>query len=84
MSRFAGRILKRYGITDRAYEIFLEKANKCNPPLDDEELNSIWHSACKFAKKVQSQEEYIPPEDYEFKCESLKPSDYSDIGQAND
>lgn len=82
MSRFAGRILKRYGITDRAYEIFLEKANKCNPPLDDEELNSIWHSACKFAKKVQSQEEYIPPEDYEFKCESLKPSDYSDIGQA--
>lgn len=82
MSRFAGRILKRYGITDRAYEIFLEKANKCNPPLDDEELNLIWRSACKFAKKVQSQEDYIPPEDYEFKCESLKPSDYSDIGQA--
>lgn len=82
MSRFAGRILKRYGITDRAYEIFIEKANKCNPPLDDEELNLIWHSACKFAKKVQSQEGYIPPEDYEFKGESLKPSDYSDIGQA--
>ena len=82
MSRFAGRILKRYGITDRAYEIFLEKANKCNPPLDDEELNLIWNSACKFAKKVQSQEGYISPEDYEFKFESLKPSDYSDIGQA--
>lgn len=82
MSRFAGRILKRYGITDRAYEIFLEKANKCNPPLADEELNLIWHSACKFAKKVQSQEGYISPEDYEFKGESLKPSDYSDIGQA--
>lgn len=82
MSRFAGRILKRYGITDRAYEIFLEKANKCNPPLDDEELNLIWHSACKFVKKVQSQEGYISPEDYEFKGESLKPSDYSDIGQA--
>lgn len=82
MSRFAGRILKRYGITDRAYNIFLEKANKCNPPLDADELNLIWHSACKFAKKVQSQEGYISPEDYEFKKESLKPSDYSDIGQA--
>lgn len=82
MSRFAGRILKRYGITDRAYNIFLEKANKCNPPLDDDELNLIWHSACKFAQKVQSQEGYISPEDYEFKKESLKPSDYSDIGQA--
>lgn len=82
MSRFAGRILKRYGITDRAYEIFLKKSEKCEPPLDDEELNLIWHSACKFAKKIQSQEGYIPPEDFEFSNQSLKPLDFSDIGQA--
>lgn len=82
MSRFAGRVLKRYGVTDRAYEIFLKKSEKCEPPLDDEELNLIWHSACKFAKKVQSQEGYIPPEDFEFSNQSLKPLDFSDIGQA--
>jgi P4 family phage/plasmid primase-like protien len=82
MSRFAGRILKRYGVSDRAYEIFLEKADKCNPPLEDDELKLIWHSACKFAKKVQSQDGYLSPEEYELNRASLKPSDYSDIGQA--
>ena len=82
MSRFAGRIVKRYGATDRAHGIFLEEAKKCSPPLEEDELALIWGSACKFAKKVQSQEGYIKPEEYEFKGESLKPSDYSDIGQA--
>ena len=38
--------------------------------------------ACKFAKKVQNQQGYIPPEEYEFSVQSLKPDDYSDIGQA--
>lgn len=82
MSRFAGKVVTRYGATDRAHDIFLEQAAKCDPPLEDEELSSIWHSACKFAKKVQSQEGYIPPEDYEFENRSLKPEDFSDIGQA--
>ena len=82
MSRFAGRILKRYGITERAYSIFIEESNKCNPPLENEELETIWRSACRFAEKVMSQEEYIPPEEYDFRTQSLKPYDYSDIGQA--
>lgn len=82
MSRFAGRVVKRYGATDRAYNIFLAEASKCSPPLEDDELEVIWKSACKFAKKVQIQEGYISPEDYEFQTESLKPADYSDIGQA--
>ncbi len=82
MSRFAGRVVKRYGATDRAYNIFLDESKKCNPPLDDEELNLIWSSAFKFAKKVQNQKGYIPPDEYEFSVQSLKPDDYSDIGQA--
>ena len=82
MSRFAGRILKRYGITERAYSIFIEESNKCNPPLESEELESIWRSACRFAKKVMEQDGYIPPEEYDFRTQSLKPYDYSDIGQA--
>lgn len=62
----------------------MEEAEKCSPPLPDEELAAIWHSACRFAEKVQNQEGYVAPEDYndEFCRESLKPADYSDIGQA--
>ena len=82
MSRFAGRILKRYGISERAYSIFIEESNKCNPLLESEELETIWRSACRFAKKVMEQDGYIPPEEYDFQIQSLKPYDYSDIGQA--
>ena len=79
LSRFAGRVLKRYGVCDQAHEIFLEEAAKCDPPLEDEELSKIWRSACSFAKKVQKQNGYVPPEEF---GKSLKPGDYSDIGQA--
>ena len=43
MSRFAGRILKKYGDTEKAHEAFLEHARKCDPPLPDSELKSIWN-----------------------------------------
>ena len=79
LSRFAGRVLKRYGIGDKARSIFDEEAAKCDPPLSDEELGKIWKSACRFAKRVQQEKGYIAPEEY---GKSLKPADYSDIGQA--
>ena len=82
LSHFAGKLVKRYGATDRAHEIFMEKAAKCEPPLSDEELGKIWHSAEGFAKRVQEQPGYVPPEEYEVPKISLKPADYSDIGQA--
>ena len=81
MSRFAGKIVKRYGSTEEAFKIFMEEADRCNPPLSDEELGKVWASAQRFAKKVQGQPGYVPPEKY--KPEStLQPSDYSDVGQA--
>ena len=82
MSEFAGKVVKRYGFTKKAYGIFMERSEKCEPPLDEKELSTIWKSAGKFAKKVQSQQGYVQPKDYEFGSVSLKPSDYSDIGQA--
>ena len=82
LSHFAGKLLKRYGMTERSHEIFLEKAAKCEPPLEDEELVQIWHSAERFAKRVQHQPGYVPPAEYEFSHTSLRPADYSDIGQA--
>lgn len=81
MSHYAGRIIKRLGNTDEAYQQFLKQAEKCNPPLDDSELQTIWNSAVKFGKKVAKQDGYIPPEKYNSGF-NLKPEDYSDIGQA--
>lgn len=85
LSRFAGRVLKRYGNSDRAFELFLNKSNTCEPPLEQTELESIWNSAVRFfEKKVCTQEGYVAPEKFnnDFEGESLKPDDYSDIGQA--
>lgn len=81
MSRFAGRILKRYGDTDTAYNAFLEEAEKCVPPLADSELSTIWNSAQRFYAKVKQQDGYIAPEDYNDPA-CYKPADYSDVGQA--
>ena len=84
MSHFAGRVVKRYGATEKAYGIFMEEADKCHPPLEDAELSMIWQSACRFAEKVKNQDGYVTPDEYndEFAGETLKPGDYSDIGQA--
>ena len=80
MSRIAGKLVKRFGVTDESYQKFLEKAAECEPPLPDEELETIWHSACKFGKKVASQEGYISPEEYG--KHTLIPDDFSDVGEA--
>lgn len=81
MSRFAGRIIKKFGDTDEALNCFLEESEKCNPPLEHQELMGIWNSARKFFSKVQQQDGYISPEEYN-KDYSLRPLDFSDIGQA--
>ena len=87
LSRFAGRVLKKYGECDKAHEVFLEQAERCEPPLEDSELNTIWFSALKFFRnKVSKDSGYIPPDQYNNDfgdgAGSLKPEDYSDVGQA--
>lgn len=81
LSHYAGRILKRFGNTDEANKHFAEVAACCQPPLEQSELDSIWRSAQRFYGKVAAQEGYIPPEQYNQDLQ-LKPSDYSDVGQA--
>lgn len=84
MSRFAGRVLKRYGLEgDKAHAVYEQHAKKCDPPLSDTELASIWNSAIRFYKnKVVKSPDYISPEQYNSEFGSLKPDDYSDVGQA--
>lgn len=86
LSRFAGKVLKRYGECEKALQVFKEQATKCDPPLGDIELNAIWSSALKFFRnKVSKQSGYVPPGTYNDDFDgdkSLKPEDYSDVGQA--
>ncbi|MGE4341501.1 MAG: phage/plasmid primase, P4 family [Bacilli bacterium] len=81
MSKYAGCVIKKYGDTEEAYALFLEKSALCVPPLDDSELELIWRSAQKFFKKIVESGTYIPPEVYNDK-NSYIPDDLSDVGQA--
>lgn len=81
MSRFAGRVIKKYGDSDAAFQCFLEEAAKCSPPLEEAELMTIWHSAQRFFSKVQQQDGYVSPEVYNDPT-SYMPGDFSDVGQA--
>ncbi len=69
------------GDTEKAYQSFLEKAATCVPPLDNSELNTIWHSAQRFYSKICREDGYVPPEVYNDE-NSYKPEDFSDVGQA--
>ena len=83
MSRFASRVLKKYGVTDKAREAFEIHAHRCDPPLEEEELNTIWNSAVRFYKKtIVTQEGYVAPDQYNAEFGSIKPDDYSDMGEA--
>ena len=81
LSHYAGRILKRFGNTEEAHTHFAEVATSCQPPLEQSELDTIWRSAQRFYEKVSAQDGYIPPEQYNQDLQ-LKPTDYSDVGQA--
>lgn len=85
LSHLAGRALKRFGETDKAKQVFRDEAAKCDPPMEEDELKTIWYSALKFYRtKVKTQPGYVEPDEYnsDFDAGSLKPDDYSDIGQA--
>jgi hypothetical protein len=65
MSRYAVKMLKRYGDTERAVTAFHEMAAKCEPPLSSRELSGIWSSAKRFyLSRVSTREDYAPPESY--------------------
>ena len=81
MSVFAAKILKRLGVTQEARSGFDEQASRCEPPLEKSELDTIWGSAVRFYNKtIKASDDYISPDS--FNRSSLKPDDFSDIGEA--
>ena len=83
---FAATVLKKYGITDMAFDAFMARAAQCEEPNPEAEIKRIWQDACKYYEKtISAQPGYIPPDEYAFLDfeDSLEPTDYTDVGQAN-
>ena len=80
---FASTVLTKYGISEKAYEVYLQRVAQCEEPKPDAEIEKIWRDACKYYEQnTCKQPGYMTPAEYAF-AESLKPSDYTDVGQAN-
>ena len=64
MSQIGARIIKRYGDTPEAKNLFLQAAEQCSPPLDEQELENIWAGKQKLYAKMRKQPGYILPDAY--------------------
>lgn len=64
MSQIGARIIKRYGDTPEAKNLFLQAAEQCIPPLEDRELESIWTGKQRLYAKMRKQPGYIPSDAY--------------------
>lgn len=64
MSQIGARIIKRYGDTPEAKNLFLQAAEQCTPPLDEQELERIWAGKQRLYAKIRKQTGYIPPDAY--------------------
>lgn len=83
LSHLAARLLVRFGECDETYNSFV-KANdeRCNPPVEDNELKMIWGSALNFYRNtVLKNPNYVTPEKYN-DDKSYRPDDFTDLGQA--
>ena len=92
LSAYALKVLKAKGADDgTARQLFDAKAAQCVPPLDDEEITTIWRAAVRAYKaKVASRADYLDPTAYALQglqegstdAAGLRPSDYSNLAQA--
>lgn len=72
LSQKAGKLIKRYGDTAKAKQLFKIEAERCVPPLSDDELASIWRSAKKFGERIADRDDYIPSEQFNTPAEKLE------------
>lgn len=82
MLRFANCTLKRYGENDGlSYQVFLKESEKCSPPLEEKELESIWDSALNFYYDViLPDKDYIPPQQFSaFQLQVTDKNSYADL-----
>ena len=83
LHQIALKLLARFGDTsDMAYELFKQNVYRCEEPLPENEITTIWNGALSYYRKViKTSASYTSPDQYN-STEDLEPSDYSDVGQA--
>ena len=82
MHKIACKLITQYGNTEGAYNSFIQASKHCVSPLESGELQAIWNGAVRsYENNVKTDENYIAPALFNLHAK-LKPSDYSDIGQA--
>ncbi len=65
LSRYAAKILKKYGDTEQAETLFHEAADRCEQPLEETELQTIWHSAKGFFHDtIEKDPDYLSPDEF--------------------
>ena len=63
---YAGKYLKRFGEGEKAYQLFLDAAERCDEPLDDAELQQIWKNALDFYRNnVETDPAYLLPTEFD-------------------
>lgn len=84
LCRFAAKVLTRWGDKDeKAYQLYLEETKKCRPLLSEKEVEFIWRDTLKFyQEKIACSPDYVLPESFSIHRSLLRPSDYTDVGQA--
>ena len=84
MCRFAAKVITRWGDkSDKAYQLYLEETKKCRPPLNEQEIQFIWRDTVKFYReKISNSPDYVSPEIFSVQGSRIKPSDFTDLGQA--
>ena len=64
MYSIALKLLTRYGLCNESLDKYREASTRCSPPLENDELNTIWKSALKYYEVIKAQRDYIPPDEY--------------------
>lgn len=83
---FASTVLTKYGVTEKAYELFMQRVAQCEEPKPDSEIKAIWNDACRYYERaVTANPNYVAPAEYAAQdfTASLIPEDFTDVGQAN-
>ena len=57
MYSIALKLLIRYGLCNESLDKYREASTRCYPPLENDELNTIWKSALKYYKVIKAQKD---------------------------
>lgn len=78
---FAVSVLKRYGQTEKAAELFGQRIAQCEAPMPDGEIDRIWKDANGFyERKILTALNYRTPDEYN--GNGLRPKFFTDVDEA--